>query len=84
MAYERILQGFERSGFFGCVFAILSTVTFGWTVYRNLRDRAKIKLTAKALAAAAAPENNSYFEYPAIRPKLYQSILKILRGPKSP
>ena len=27
--------------------AILSSITFGWTLYRDLRDRAKIKLTAE-------------------------------------
>jgi hypothetical protein len=26
--------------------ALLSSITFGWTLYRDLRDRAKIKLTA--------------------------------------
>jgi hypothetical protein len=27
--------------------AILSSITFGWTLYRDMRDRAKIKLTAQ-------------------------------------
>jgi hypothetical protein len=27
--------------------AILSSITFGWTLYRDLRDRAKVKVTAQ-------------------------------------
>src|ERR1700686_2333975 len=37
----------ELTAFLAVWGAILSSITFGWTLYRDLRDRAKIKLTAE-------------------------------------
>jgi len=47
---ELILQwikGFNMTAFLAVWGAILSSITFGWTLYKDLRDKAKIKLTAR-------------------------------------
>ena len=41
--------------------AILSSITFGWTLYRDVRDRAKIKLTAQLRRIGRRDGDGAYF-----------------------
>ena len=41
--------------------AILSSITFGWTLYRDLRDRAKIKLSAEVRRIGRRDGDGAYF-----------------------
>lgn len=43
----KYLGGFNLTPFLAVWGAILSSITLGWTLYRDLRDRAKVKVSAR-------------------------------------
>jgi hypothetical protein len=49
------------TGFLATWGAILSSVTFGWTLYRDIRDRAKIKFAAQLRCMARRDADGALF-----------------------
>jgi len=55
------IKGSGLTAFLAVWGAILSSITFGWTLYRDLRDRAKVKLTASVRRIGRREGDGAYF-----------------------
>lgn len=55
------IKYFSLTSFLAVWGAILSSITFGWTMYRDVRDRAKIKLSAQLRRIGRRDGDGAYF-----------------------
>lgn len=56
-----LVHKFDLTSFLAVWGAILSSITFGWTLYRDVRDRAKIKLSAELRRIGQRDGDGAYF-----------------------
>jgi hypothetical protein len=55
------VKSLHVTGFLAVWGAILSSITFGWTLYRDVRDRAKVKITARLRGMGQRDGDGAWF-----------------------